>query len=571
MIIKKLKINNFRNLKKLEINNGNNIKYILGNNGIGKSNTLEAINYFFTKSSFNEDDFNDVNSPIEIEVSLFLNDIELGYFDDMFDVGDSNIISIRAIQESPNDRIEYYHVDTATAISYQKIRNLPCVYYNTINAPDELNFMKTKNSGKFLNNLIENYISENKINVDELVNPEKIDNISKHLNQILKLINFINNNNLSVNFEHNIIDLLPRLIELKDEDEMSVNKMGSGVRFSSYIYFELLNKIMQTVDNNSDSIITTSDNKRYISIFVLLDEPEIHLHPYMQRSVINDIRNIINNNDLKFLELIKQVFGLDGIFGQLFIVTHSPNIVSTNFHEIVRLDFYKGDVRAYTDFDCDFDDKDEKHFVLQNDRIKEAFFAKSCILVEGPTERVVLPIFFFNLGINLDDYNIGIIQADGADSIPSLVKILNHYGINANAVMDKDKYNPSYKNVVSTKYTFFEEEYIMNLLSHNRTHILYNILNDIGQRKDLIIQGSQISKVQKRIRLSDVDEKDYKLIDALKMTKDNQNQKILVLTTWLYGNKNTNFSICLANNTIKDDIPDVYYNIIKVAVLNARK
>ena len=111
----------------------------------------------------------------------------------------------------------------------------------------------------------------------------------------------------------------------------------------------------------------------------------------------------------------------------------------------------------------------------------------------------------------------------------------------------------------------------MNLLSHNRTHILYNILNDIGQRKDLIIQGSQISKVQKRIRLSDVDEKDYKLIDALKMTKDNQNQKILVLTTWLYGNKNTNFSICLANNTIKDDIPDVYYNIIKVAVLNARK
>ena len=62
-----------------------------------------------------------------------------------------------------------------------------------------------------------------------------------------------------------------------------------------------------------------------------------------------------------------------------------------------------------------------------------------------------------------------------------------------------------------------------------------------------------------------------KLIDALKMTKDNQNQKILVLTTWLYGNKNTNFSICLANNTIKDDIPDVYYNIIKVAVLNARK
>lgn len=569
MIINKLKISNFRNLKNIEINNSNNIKYILGNNGIGKSNTLEAINYFFTKSSFIEEDFNDVNLPIEIEISLILNDIELGYFDDMFDVDDSNIISIRAIQESPNDRIEYYHVDTSTAISYQKIRNLPCVYYNTINAPEELNFMKTKNSGKFLNTLIENYINENKINVEELVNSPKIDDISYHLNQILKLINFINNNDLSVNFEHNIIDLLPRLIELKDKDEMSVNKMGSGVRFSSYIYFELLNKIMQTVQNNSDSIIGTSDNKRYISIFVLLDEPEIHLHPYMQRSVINDIRNIINNEDQKFLQLIKQVFGLDGIFGQLIIVTHSPNIVSTNFHEIVRLDFYKGKVKAYTDYNCNFTEKDEKHFILQNDRIKEAFFAKSCILVEGPTERVVLPVFAKTMGINFDDYNIGIIQADGADSIPSLIKILNHYGIKTSAVMDKDKYDPSYNNVISTHYTFFEEEYLMKLLSNHRTHVLYSIISDVGQRKDLFIQNTQLSKVQKKINLSNVVISDYKLIDALKMNKCNQ--KILVLTTWLYGNKNTNFSISLANNTIKEDIPDVYFNIIRVAVANARK
>lgn len=569
MIICKLKISNFRNLKNLEIKNNNIIKYILGNNGIGKSNTLEAINYFFTKSSFTDDDFYDLNQPVEIEMSLLLNDIELGYFDDMFDVESGNTINIRAIQESPSDRIEYYHVDTATAISYQKIRNLPCVYYNTINAPDELNFIKTKNSGKFLNALIENYINENKIDVEELINTSKIDDISFHLNQILKLINFINTNELSVNFEHNIVDLLPRLIELKDKDEMSVNKMGSGVRFSSYIYFELLNKIMQTVENNSESIISTTDNKRYISIFILLDEPEIHLHPYMQRSVINDIRDIINNNDDNFLQLIKNVFGLDGIFGQLFIVTHSPNIISTNFHEIVRLDYFKNEVKAFTDFDCDFSDKEEKHFILQSDRIKEAFFAKSCILVEGSTERVILPLFAKTMGINLDDYNIGIIQADGADSIPSLIKILNHYGIKTTAVMDRDKYDKSYKDVLATKYTFFEQEYVMKILSNNRTHIFYNIIREMGLRKDLIIQNGQINKVSNKISLSDVEIKNYKLMDALKLKKCNQ--KILVLTTWLYGNKNTNFSICLANHTIKEDIPDVYYKTIKVAISYARK
>ena len=76
MRITKLKINNFRNLNNFEIINSNAIKYIIGNNGIGKSNTLEAINYFFNKASFLEEDFNDSNKPIEIEMTLSLNEIE---------------------------------------------------------------------------------------------------------------------------------------------------------------------------------------------------------------------------------------------------------------------------------------------------------------------------------------------------------------------------------------------------------------------------------------------------------------------------------------------------------------
>ena len=35
--------------------------------------------------------------------------------------------------------------------------------------------------------------------------------------------------------------------------------MGSGIRFSSYIYFELLNVIMNTIQNKADSVILTND------------------------------------------------------------------------------------------------------------------------------------------------------------------------------------------------------------------------------------------------------------------------------------------------------------------------
>lgn len=569
MVINKIKIVNFRNLENLNIVNSSNIKYIIGNNGIGKSNLLEALNIFFTKTSFSNTDFYDESKPVEIEISLVLNDIELGYFDDLFDIDNENIINIRAIQDSPIDRIEYYHVDTGSSISYQKIRNLPCVYYNTVNAPDELNFIKTRTSGQFLNSLIENYIGSSNIEVEDLINSLQISDIAFHLNEILQLIGFIQNNDLTVVFEKNIVDLLPRLIELKDKDNMSVNKMGSGVRYSSYIYFELLNKIMQTVQNKGDSIIQTDDGKKFISIFILLDEPEIHLHPYMQRSVINDIKNIIDNKDILFLDLLKKVFNIDGIFGQLIIVTHSPNIISNNYHEIIRLDYLNKKVYSYSDVSCEFTQQEEKQFLLHNNKIKEAFFAKSCILVEGPTERMALPIFAMKLGFKLDSLNVGIIDADGGESIPVLSKLLTNFGIKNVGIMDKDIYDETYDNIYSTSYTFFEEDYVRNLAEKNRIHVIYKIISKLGERYDQIIQKNSVEKVSKKIKLHNVTVENYKLCDALK-TKD-YNQKILVLTTWLVNNKKTYVSNTLAEESSIYDIPYVYIKAIEKVVLYAKR
>ena len=574
MIIKKIVIKNFRNLENVVIENESNMKYVIGNNGVGKSNLLEAINYFFNKSSFSLEDFYNEDKSIEIQMSLLLNDFELGYFDDFFDLDNENIINIKAVQETPIDRIEYYHIDTGSAISYQKIRNLPCVYYNSVNAPEELTFMKTKTSGQFLNSLIENYININEVKVDGLLNTGEINNISNHLNEILNLISFVQNNDLSVVIEKNIVDLLPRLMELKNKDNMSINRMGSGVRYSSYIYFELLNKIMQTVEKKKDSIIENDSGKKYISMFIFLDEPEIHLHPYMQRSVISDIKNIINNKDTLFLSLLKKIFNIDGIFGQLIVVTHSPNIISNNFREIIRLDYDNiKKVKAYSGFNCEITDKEEKQFLLHNFKIKEAFFAKTCIVVEGQTERIVLPIFAEKMGLSLDGLNIGIIEADGADSIPIVTTLLSHFGIKNICIIDKDKYKEdyslSYPNIKHTKYTFFEEDFIRKILFNKRTHILYQIARDCGDKMDLFIQKGAIEKVNKRIEINDVIYDNFKLCDTLKSS--NYFQKLLVLVTWLYNKKSTLESTILAKNCAVEDIPDIYKEIIIKAVIYAKK
>lgn len=566
MEIIKVKIDNFRNLNNFEIINHNKIKYIVGNNGIGKSNTLEAINSFFNKASFLETDFNDILKPITIEMGLKLSDEEFGYFDDLFDI-DENTINIRATQDSPNDRIEFYHIETNSSISYQKIRNLPCVYYNSINAPEELNFIKSKNSGKFLNSLIEKYLEMSNIDVNELINSKKIDSISEYLNSILKMISFVSNNNLEVDFEHNIMEFIPRLIELKDKNNISVNKMGSGIRYSSYIYFELLNIIMQTIKGKNDSITVSNNGKKYLSIFILLDEPEIHLHPYMQRSVINDIRKIIENRDSKFLKLLKEVFDIDYIFGQLIVVTHSPNIISNDFHEIIRIDYQNNNIKAYTDDNSNLNNVDEKNFKLLGDKIKEIFFSKACILVEGSTERITIPIFAKELEINLDDLNIGIIQADGGKTIPSVSKVLEHFGIKTVSIVDSDlvkkaKHPEVFDKCLKTEYNFFEEDYVRNLIKNNRIHVLYKLMLDTSNT-EYIVQKGTIESTSKKLEISEYEIKDYKIKDLFK-DSDNK-KKVLIFTSWLTKNKDVEFNTTLAENSKAIDIPYIYRKALEKA------
>lgn len=566
MEIIRVKIDNFRNLNNFEIINHNKIKYIVGNNGIGKSNTLEAINSFFNKASFLETDFNDILKPITIEMGLKLSDEEFGYFDDLFDI-DENTINIRATQDSPNDRIEFYHIETNSSISYQKIRNLPCVYYNSINAPEELNFIKSKNSGKFLNSLIEKYLEMSNIDVNELINSKKIDSISEYLNSILKMISFVSNNNLEVDFEHNIMEFIPRLIELKDKNNISVNKMGSGIRYSSYIYFELLNIIMQTIKGKNDSITVSNNGKKYLSIFILLDEPEIHLHPYMQRSVINDIRKIIENRDSKFLKLLKEVFDIDYIFGQLIVVTHSPNIISNDFHEIIRIDYQNNNIKAYTDDNSNLNNVDEKNFKLLGDKIKEIFFSKACILVEGSTERITIPIFAKELEINLDDLNIGIIQADGGKTIPSVSKVLEHFGIKTVSIVDSDlvkktKHPEVFDKCLKTEYNFFEEDYIRNLIKNNRIHVLYKLMLDTSNT-EYIVQKGTIESTSKKLEISEYEIKNYKIKDLFK-DSDNK-KKVLIFTSWLTKNKDAEFNTTLAENSKAIDIPYIYRKALEKA------
>lgn len=67
----------------------------------------------------------------------------------------------------------------------------------------------------------------------------------------------------------------------------------------------------------------------------------------MQRSVLHYYQQLLHNEDPQFCRILKDLFNIDGLRGQLFIVTHSTDSLIDDYRNIIRL--YrdkKGMVRA---------------------------------------------------------------------------------------------------------------------------------------------------------------------------------------------------------------------------------
>lgn len=79
------------------------------------------------------------------------------------------------------------------------------------------------------------------------------------------------------------------------------------------------------------SVFIDAVGKKILSVILALDEPEIHLHPYMQRTLTKYLEGIASGSDDQFNSLLKEYFDVDSISAQLIVVTHSPSIVPQDY------------------------------------------------------------------------------------------------------------------------------------------------------------------------------------------------------------------------------------------------
>ena len=221
------------------------------------------------------------------------------------------------------------------------------------------------------------------------------------------------------------------------QEEIHLPENYNGLGYSNLIYMVLeLASFIQKFRN-------TNEEKVSEFLTVLIEEPEAHMHPQMQQVFISQIKGILD-------EAKK-----DGILVQLIITSHSSHILSE-----AGIDAEKGfkRIRYFDRVDKrinvkDFntlkinDEKQTARFLKQYLTLHKSdlFFSDKVIIVEGTTERMLMPQMIKKCAPSLANQYISVLEVGGAYT-HKFKEILEFLNLKTLVITDIDSVNPANKN-----------------------------------------------------------------------------------------------------------------------------
>lgn len=562
MKIKNLYFENYRNLSGLSISFNEDISYIVGENNIGKSNILNAINSILGNYKFNEQDFCDSEKTIKIEIILTLSDDEIGIFGDLIDPETGTTINIIISQNIDDSYFTAKHKESGIDINPKLLKLANIIYYDSIRNPkNELTFDKTKGAGLFLNYIIKDYINKQNSTECDFVQQSNLEQVLNYIKETLNKINIVKDNKIIPSFSLTNVDFLSKIFSLKDSKNIDIKNSGYGLQYSLLIIFALLEKIINIRKINTEPILNT---------ILMFDEPEIHLHPFAQRTLINKIKKIAKGEDSDFNTLLKDIFGIESFSAQIIIVSHSDRIVGSNFKDVVRLYKESSCIKSISGAQINFKNKDknlEKHLILQSPYFAESLFARYVIIVEGASEFGALKKMAEKLDIDLDEKGISIIKADGKESIIPLIKLFDFFKIHVIAIKDKDSgvqdADTEYIDKGLLKFTN-ERDFETELLADSKNfENLISAINEYGVGINKDIQAPMAEKCRQKYNLNSIQQitSDLHWDDI----SNDSNLKYLFLLSRLTKEKSVTLGLLIGEHLDKENIPALYKDILNLA------
>jgi hypothetical protein len=157
-------------------------------------------------------------------------------------------------------------------------------------------------------------------------------------------------------------------------------------------------------------------------LLLLIEEPELYLRPQAQR----------------YLYRLLREFALGG--NQTIYSTHSPAFLNVaRLDELVFVERLPHAGTRALQPDPVTPDEDFRVLTEFDAARSELFLARAVVLVEGLTEKLVLPFVFAALGHDVDQEGISIIECGGKPNLPLFARICSATGVPFIVLHDTDR------------------------------------------------------------------------------------------------------------------------------------
>lgn len=571
MRISKLRIENYRNLDGVAISFDEDVTYIVGENNLGKTNVLDLLNTIFNQATIGEEDFADTEKRSGAVVTLKMDEDEIGISGPDIDPATGNTITVCAFADDPDSRIEFVAEESGEKISPSFMRSVHMFRYSTASFNrGDLAFDGTRGVGKVLSKGIALYLDREGKEVSDFLDGNELEGLVADLGTIVGDVPILSSYGVRTGVDSSDGGTLGSLVTLLDNRGVHFKKAGVGLQYLAIASLSIIESIMRLSPKRlQESLCSDGDDKRVLHAVLVYDEPEAHLHPYMQRRLSKSLHRICEGEDAKFNALLKEYFGIDSIKAQLIKVTHSPNILARGYKNIVRFGQGEDSPRVMCGKDIDLSDKIEKHLMLNFESIREAFFARSVLAFEGQTESGAIPVFACNLGIDLDDYGVVPIRAGGKENVKPLGKLLDKFKIPNYSIVDRDAELPETSgDHITTIERDFEAEVIDSFFASDNQGAFIALLESTNSQRATSIKGNSNALI-KASTIYDVclpdSEYDFQGPEFDGQFADTPKSRALMYA-WLSSNKGVVSGVALAEALGADGVPVCYESIIRKAV-----
>ncbi|ULJ70022.1 AAA family ATPase [Wielerella bovis] len=207
---------------------------------------------------------------------------------------------------------------------------------------------------------------------------------------------------------------------INDGARTDIARKGHGLqRAVTIALIQLIaNRQLQETQNNEITNRSVSKSRYFI-----FEEPELYLHPQAQRALFKMFTDLSNNN-------------------QVVLCTHSNNLIDLEKYKSIYIVKKESEEIGSKVIQCTeelFDGGEKKKWDLIswiNPDRSELFFATKVILVEGATEKAIIPALANKLQCFKYDYTV--IDCGSKNNLPAYIRLLNKFSIPYVAVYDRD-------------------------------------------------------------------------------------------------------------------------------------